>query len=92
MNTEPMRLDEAGATFHYVNETREWLHRCAKRMLELDPELDPIAAMHVVDGMAVSSRWRLMLPEAVAEALYEDCRFGGPVAFGSRAGRDSDET
>jgi hypothetical protein len=45
--------------------------------------------MHVVDGMAVSSRWRLMLPEAVAEALYTDCRFGGPVAFGSRdAGGD----
>jgi hypothetical protein len=90
MNTEPMRLDEAGATFPYVYDTREWLHRCAKRMLELDPELDPIAAMHVVDGMAVSSRWRLMLPEAVAEALYEDCRYGGPAAFGSRADRGGD--
>ncbi len=87
MNTEPMRLDTAGATFPYVYETSEWLHRCARRILELDPELDPIAAMHVVDGMAMSSRWRLMLPEAVAEALYVDCRFGGPVAFGSRQDR-----
>ncbi len=90
MNTEPMRLDEAGATFPYVYETSEWLHRCARRMLELDPELDPIAAMHVVDGMAMSSRWRLMLPEAVAEALYVDCKYGGPIAFGSREGRGGD--
>ena len=92
MNTEPMRLDEAGATFPYVYETREWLHRCARRMLELDPDLDPVAAMHVVDGMAVSSRWRLMLPEAVAEALYEDCSNGGdPRSSGSRTRRGNTE-
>lgn len=41
-------------------------------MLELDPDLDPMAARHTVDGMATSPRWRLMLPEAVAEALYAD--------------------
>ena len=92
MNTEPMRLDEAGATFPYVYETREWLHRCARRMLELDPDLDPVAAMHVVDGMAVSSRWRLMLPEAVAEALYEDCSNGGGLpSFSSRTRRGDTE-
>ena len=43
-------------------------------MLELDPDLDPMAARHTVDGMATSPRWRLMLPEAVAEALYADER------------------
>ena len=74
-----MRLDEAGTVLPYVNTTSAWVHRCAKRMLELDPELDPLAAMHTVDDMASSSRWRLMLPEAVAEALYADNpRIGAP--------------
>ena len=59
MSTEPLHLDEAGALFPYVNTTSAWVHRCAKRMLELDPELDPLAAMHTVDDMATSSRWRL---------------------------------
>ncbi|HEY3635556.1 MAG TPA: hypothetical protein VGK95_10935 [Caldimonas sp.] len=72
MTTEPQRLDEAGAVLPYVNSTSAWVHRCAKRMLELDPGLDPMAAMHTVDDMATSPRWRLMLPEAVAEALYSD--------------------
>ena len=49
-------------------------------MLELDPELDPLAAMHAVDDMAMSPRWRLMLPEAVAEALYGD----DPISIASR--------
>ena len=56
MSTEPLRLDEAGALFPYVNTTAAWVHRCAKRMLELDPMLDPLAAMHTVDEMATSSR------------------------------------
>ena len=43
MSTEPLRLDEAGASFPYVNTTSAWVHRCAKRMLELDPMLDPLA-------------------------------------------------
>lgn len=77
--TEPLRLDEAGAVFAYVNQTSAWVHRCAKRMLELDPDLDPLAAMHVVDDMATSSRWRLMLPEAVAEELYADHPHTGPL-------------
>ena len=79
MSTEPLRLDEAGALFPYVNTTSAWVHRCAKRMLELDPELDPLAAMHTVDDMATSPRWRLMLPEAVAEALYADDPLAGPL-------------
>ncbi len=85
MSTEPLRLDEAGAVYPYVNTTSQWIHRCAKRMLELDPDLDPLAAMHAVDGMATSPRWRLMLPEAVAEALYSDDPRNGPLSFASRA-------
>jgi hypothetical protein len=84
MSTEPLRLDEAGAALTYVNTTSAWVHRCAKRMLELDPALDPMAAMHTVDDMATSSRWRLMLPEAVAEALYADDPRSGPLAFARR--------
>ena len=84
MSTEPLRLDEAGAVFAYVNTTSAWVHRCAKRMLELDPELDPMAAMHTVDGLATSSRWRLMLPEAVAEALYAGDAHNGPLALARR--------
>ncbi len=84
MPTEPLRLDEVGALFPYVNTTSAWVHRCAKRMLELDPDLDPLAAMHTVDGMATSPRWRLMLPEAVAEALYADDPRAGPLSFVNR--------
>jgi hypothetical protein len=84
MSTEPLRLDEAGALFPYVNTTSQWVHRCAKRMLELDPDLDPLAAMHTVDDMATSPRWRLMLPEAVAEALYGDDSRTGPLSLPSR--------
>ena len=79
MSTEPLRLDDAGGLFPYVNTTSAWVHRCAKRMLELDPALDPLAAMHTVDDMATSPRWRLMLPEAVAEALYADDPLAGPL-------------
>lgn len=84
MTTEPLRLDEAGAVFPYVNTTSLWVHRCARRMLELDPQLDPLAAMHTVDDMATSPRWRLMLPEAVAEALYADDPRTGPLSFATR--------
>ena len=56
MTTEPQRLDEAGAVLPYVNSTSAWVHRCARRMLELDPDLDPMAARYTVDGMATSPR------------------------------------
>jgi len=71
MTTESQRPEEACArAAHVVVSTSAWVHRCAKRMLELDPELDPLAAMHTVDDLATSARWRSMLPEAVAERLY----------------------
>ena len=40
----------------HVPSTSAWVHRCAARMLELDPELDPLAAMHTVDDMARITR------------------------------------
>ncbi len=84
MSSQPLRLDEAGALYTYVNATSAWVHRCARRILELDPDLDPLAAMHTVDDMATSSRWRLMLPEAVAEALYADSPRAGPLTLRRR--------
>lgn len=78
------QLDEAGALFPYVNTTSAWAHRCAKRMLKLDPKLEPLAAMHTVDDMATSSRWRLMLPEAVAEAICADDASPRPLSFVNR--------
>ena len=50
-------------------------------MLELDPELDPLAAMHTVDDMARITRWRSMLPEDVAEAIYARTADEEPLSF-----------
>jgi len=41
--------------------------------------------MHAVDDMAMSPRWRLMLPEAVAEALFGDDPPSSPISSASRA-------
>ena len=84
MSTTPQRPDEAACPGHVVPSTSAWVHRCAKRMLELDPELDPLAAMHTVDDMATSGRLRAMLPEAVAEALYAGEPGDAPLSFASR--------
>ena len=91
MTTPPQRPDEAAACPAHVvpslvvPSTSAWVHRCAKRMLELDPELDPLAAMHTVDDMATSARWRAMHPETVAEALYAAEPGDAPRSFASRA-------
>lgn len=57
-------------------------------MLELDPELDPLAAMHTVDDMARITRWRSMLPEDVAEAIYARAPEEEPLSFASRPMRN----
>jgi len=85
MTTESQRLDEAGTCAAHVHvSTSAWVHRCARRMLELDPELDPLAAMHTVDDLATSARWRAMLPEVVAETLYAAEPGEAPLSFASR--------
>jgi len=85
MTTESQRLDEAGTCAAHVHvSTGAWVHRCARRMLELDPELDPLAAMHTVDDMATSARWRAMLSEVVAETLYAAEPGEAPLSFASR--------
>jgi hypothetical protein len=57
-------------------------------MLELDPNLDPLAAMHTVDDMARITRWRSMPPEAVAEALYPRGVGEHQASFASRPMRN----
>ena len=64
------------------------MHRCAQRILELDPELDPLAAMHTVDDMARITRWRTMPPEAVAEAIYARGAGEERLSFSSRPMRN----
>ena len=81
MIIEPQPKDEAGRSPLHVHSTSAWVHRCAKRMLELDPELDPVAAMHTVDDMARITRWRSMPPEAVAEAIYARAADEAPISF-----------
>ena len=83
MAIDTQRSDDACASAVHVHSTSAWVHRCAKRMLELDPELDPLAAMHTVDDMARITRWRSMLPEAVAEALYARADHEEPISFAS---------
>jgi len=72
----------------HVPSTSAWVHRCAARMLELDPELDPLAAMHTVDDMARITRWRTMPPEAVAEAIYARGAGEDRLSFSSRPMRN----
>lgn len=69
MPSEPMRLDEPGATFHYVSSSAEWKARCAATMMALNPELDAQAVHQWVDDMALRLRWRLMAPEEAVDAM-----------------------
>ena len=68
----------------HVPSTSAWVHRCARRMLELDP----LAAMHTVDDMARITRWRTMPPEAVAEAIYARGAGEDRLSFSSRPMRN----
>jgi hypothetical protein len=72
MPSELMRLDEPGTTFPYVENGADWKRRFARRILELDCDLDPVALLHFADDLALSCRWRLMAPEEAAEALYAE--------------------
>ena len=70
MDTDPMRLDAPGATFHYVSDAAQWKARCIAHYLKLDDGIDAQAVTRVVDDMAQSARWRLMAPEEAAEIVY----------------------
>ncbi|MEO5880867.1 MAG: hypothetical protein ABIQ06_00485 [Caldimonas sp.] len=61
------RLDDA--EIDYVRETSEWIARCVRRVLELDPAADAQAVTATVLDMSTRGRWRLMKPEIVGEQL-----------------------
>ncbi|MEO8835125.1 MAG: hypothetical protein ABI364_00135, partial [Caldimonas sp.] len=58
----------------YVRDTGEWIARCVKRVLELDPIIKADEAQRSVADLAALERWRLMKPEAAAEQLYTPIR------------------
>ena len=61
------RLDDA--EIDYVRETSEWIVRCVKRVLELDPSASAQDVTTTVLDMSTRGRWRLMKPEIVADQL-----------------------
>ena len=61
------RLDDS--EIDYVRDTAEWIARCVRRALVLDPMLTAQAVTPTVLDMSTHGRYRLMKPESVAEQL-----------------------
>jgi hypothetical protein len=68
--TERIPVDRMPVEGEYVRDNDEWLARCVRRVLELDPIIKPDEAHRSVAELARLERWRLMKPEAAAEQLY----------------------
>lgn len=63
------RLDDGD--IDYVRDTAEWIARCVRRMLALDPTLTAQAVTPTVLDMSTHGRYRLTKPESVAEQLVQ---------------------
>jgi hypothetical protein len=61
------RLDDAD--IDYVRDTAEWIRRCARRVLAVNPSATTDDVTPIVVDMSTRGRWRLMRPETVAEQL-----------------------
>ncbi len=61
------RLDDA--EIDYVRDTSEWITRCVRRVLELDPAASIDALTTTVLDMSSRGRFRLMKPEIVGDQL-----------------------
>jgi len=61
------RLDDA--EIDYVRDTAEWIVRCVRRVLELDPGASVDEVTTTVLDMSSRGRWRLMKPEIVGDQL-----------------------
>jgi len=48
-----------------------WTRRCLAHMIELDPALDPALARPIAEDMCTRARWRVMVPEAAAQAVFD---------------------
>lgn len=61
------RLDDA--EIDYVRDTAEWIARCVRRVLDLDPTVSADEVTAKVLDMSTRGRWRLMKPEIVGDQL-----------------------
>lgn len=61
------RLDDA--EIDYVRDTTEWITRCVRRVLTLDPSASVDEVTTTVLDMSSHGRWRLMKPEIVGDQL-----------------------
>jgi hypothetical protein len=61
------RLDDA--EIDYVRDTAEWIARCVRRVLAMDPGADTDEVTAKVLDMSTRGRWRLMKPEIVGDQL-----------------------
>lgn len=68
--TERIPVERIHAQGEYVRDNDEWVARCVRRVLELDPVINADEAGRSVADLAALERWRLMKPEAAAEQLY----------------------
>jgi hypothetical protein len=68
--TERIPVERVQVEGEYVRDNDEWVARCVRRVLELDPIIKADEAHRSVAELAQLERWRLMKPEAAAEQLY----------------------
>jgi hypothetical protein len=68
--TERIPVERVQAAGEYVRDDDEWIARCVRRVLELDPIIKAEEAHRSVAELAGLERWRVMKPEAAAEQLY----------------------
>lgn len=61
------RLDDD--EIDYVRDTSEWITRCVRRVLALDPSASVNEVTTTVLDMSSHGRWRLMKPEIVGDQL-----------------------
>ncbi|MEO8523882.1 MAG: hypothetical protein ABI460_04085 [Caldimonas sp.] len=59
------RLDDA--EIDYVRDTAEWITRCVRRILTLNPSASVDEVTTTVLDMSSHGRWRLMKPEIVGD-------------------------
>ena len=61
------RLDDGD--IDYVRDTAEWIARCVRRVLALNPKLSAREVTPTVLDTSTHGRFRLMKPELVAEQI-----------------------
>ncbi len=68
--TERIPVERLTTGGEYVRDNDEWIARCLRRVLELDPIIRNDEASRSITELAGLERWRLMKPEAAADQLY----------------------